>query len=256
MRFLYVAHDLLQATTISSDAKLVGAAIRFLAKPKGICEESYNDIGAMVGLSKRDVMGAIPELTAAGFIVSSGGGNGTVRRFSVPPELLQDQGLETGAETAPVRKQDRSGNGTGPVPKSNRTTTESVSLYKEEKNNKNKSASGDADTSLTLSKLQQKWFDEEFWPLFWQKRDKAEAIEAFKDHVTSEAKKNQIVAAVKAQASEMLQRPLQFRPYAATWLHKRRYEDDSSSSHADLGAEANNSTYRDWKPHTEEPPDA
>jgi len=225
MRYLNVPAHLLQAT-ISSDAKLIGAAIRFLAKPTGICEVSYHDIGAKVGLSKRDVMGAIPELTAAGFIVSSGGGNGTVRRFSVPDKLLHDQGLETGAETAPVRKLNQSGNGTGPVPKSNRTTTGSVPLYKEEKNNKNKSASEDAQTLL---KLQEKWFKEEFWPPYWRKAGKAEALEVFKDHATSEAKKNQIVVAVKAQASEMLQRPLQYRPYPATWLKKHRYEDDPAS---------------------------
>jgi hypothetical protein len=251
MRFLIIAAAVLHAS-ISAEAKLVWGAIYFLARPTGICAASYQEIGALVGLDKRSVMRVIPELTKPGFIVGSGGGKGTARRFTVPADLVQDQdrlNSETGAEAEPVRKQNRCRNGTGPLPKMNRTPTESAPLYKEEINNNNKSASDDADTLLTLSKLQKKWFDEEFWPQFWRKQDKAEALEAFKRHATSEAKKNQIVAALKAQSLEIQERPTQFRPYAVNWLNKRRYEDDSTSADGvDGGA------LPLWKPPWKEPP--
>jgi hypothetical protein len=251
IRFLIIATAVSRAS-ISAEAKLVWSAIYYLARPTGTCEACYHDIGALVGLDKRPVMRAIPELTSAGFIVNSGGGNGAARRFTVPVELVQNLhhvDSNTGAETEPVRKHSRYRSATGQQPKVNQTNTESVPLYKEEINNNNKSASQDAERSLSFPKLQQKWFDEEFWPRFWRKKNKAEALEAFKSHATSNAKKNQIVAALKAQSLEIQERPAQFRPYAVNWLNKRRYEDDSTSADGVEGG-----ALPLWKPTWKEPP--
>jgi len=250
MRYLIIAAAVLQAS-VSAGAKLVWGAIYFLARPTGICAVCYREIGTLVGLDKRAVMKAIPELTASGLIGDLGGRNGAIRKFSVPIELVQSQdptSSQTGAGPEPVLKQNRCGNGSGPVPIVNRTTTESVPPYKEEKNNNNKSASSDAETSLSLSKLQQKWFEEEFWPTFWRKRDRAEALEAFKGLATSAATKDRIVAALKAQSPEMRGRPEQFRPYASTWLNKRRYDDDPGPA-GDVEGDAR----APWEPSWEEP---
>lgn len=230
VEFLIVGAAVLQ-TSISAEAKLVWAAIYFLARPTGYCEVPYQEIGNIVGLDKRAVMRAIPKLTEADLIVSSGGGNGMARQFTIPKALqnLDRFNSGTGLESEPVQKQNRSRTGSGPLPQLNRTTTQTVPLYKEEINNNNKSASDDADTSVNLSKLQEQWFHEEFWPLFWRKRDKAEALKVFKRHATSEAKKNEIIAAVKAELQDMQARQPQHRPYAATWLNKRRYEDDNEA---------------------------
>ena len=228
MLYLIIAAAVLQAG-VSSEAKLVWGAIYFLARPTGTCNLTYQEIGAFVGLNKRAVMRAIPELTNTGLIVASGGGTGLARSFTIPGHLVQGMhhvDSDTGPGKEPVGKQNRYRNGSGPVPIMNRTTTESVPPYKEEKNNNNKSASSDAETSLSLPKLQQKWFEEEFWPTFWLKRDKAEALEAFKSHATRVETKDRIVAALKAQSLEMCERLVQFRPYASTWLNKLRYEDD------------------------------
>ena len=254
MRFLMVAAGVLQAS-ISAEAKLVWAAIYFLARPTGICAVSYQQIGALVALDKRAVMRVIPELTDRGFIVSSGGGNGRTRSFIVPVELVQNSerfNFDTGAETEPVEKQDRSRNGTGPLLKLNRTATESAPPYKEEINNNNKSASGDAEQPLSLLELQQRWFDEEFWPRFWGKRDKAEALKAFKRHAVTETKKNQIITALNSELADMQARQPKHRPYAATWLNKRRYEDEFASPENSDAAQGSHA-HPEWMP-WEEPP--
>jgi hypothetical protein len=164
--FLIIVAAVLQAG-VSAEAKLVWGAICFLARPRGVCISRYREIGALVGLNKRAVMRAISELTNAGLIGASGGGNGVARTFSVPVHLVQDMyhfGSDTGARKEPVGRQHRSRNGSGPLLIMNWTATESAPPYKEEKNNNNKSASEDAGTSLSLPKLQQKWFEDEFWP--------------------------------------------------------------------------------------------
>jgi len=146
LEFLIVAGSALQSR-ISAEAKLVWGAIYFLARPTGICEAAYQEIGDMVGLRKRAVMGAIPELTDAGLIDGLGGGNGKIRKFAIP-ESLQPPRFEsgTGSESEPVQKQNRSRNCTGPLPKSDCTATKTAPLYKEEINNNKKSASNDAES--------------------------------------------------------------------------------------------------------------
>ena len=73
--------------------------------------------------------------------------------------------------------------------------------------------------------LKDKWFNEEFWPNFWRKVDKAEAKRSFKKHATDEAKKDRIVAAVKTQYPYYIEREERHRPHASTWLNKFRYDD-------------------------------
>lgn len=81
-------------------------------------------------------------------------------------------------------------------------------------------------SAASLARLQEQWFADEFWPQYWRKRDKAEALKAFKKHATCEAVKAKIVVAVIAQAPSYLSRDPEHRPHASTWLNKKRYEDD------------------------------
>ena len=78
--------------------------------------------------------------------------------------------------------------------------------------------------------MQDRWFEEEFWPNCWRKVDKADAKKAFKKHATSEVLEDQIVAAAKAHAPYYLSRDPEHRPHAATWLSKRRYEEPPEDS--------------------------
>jgi hypothetical protein len=250
MQFLIIAAAVLHAG-VSSEAKLVWGAIYFIARPTGICNLTCQEIGTLVGLPKRAVMQALPELTSAGLLVDAGGGKGVARKFSIPLRLRENEhhaDSDAGTTPEPLRKQNRYGNGSGPVPITNRTGTESVPPYKEEKNNNNKSASADAETSLSLPKLQQKWFEEEFWPIFWRKRDKSEAFDTFKSHATNATTKDRIVAALKVQSPEMQGRPEQFRPYASTWLSKRRYDDDPP-----LAGDVDSAAPAPWEPTWQEP---
>lgn len=75
----------------------------------------------------------------------------------------------------------------------------------------------------SLAEQQATWFDSEFWPEYWRKVDKADALKAFKKHATCESKKNEIVQAVIAHAPNYLRRDPEHRPHAATWLNKHRY---------------------------------
>jgi len=87
-----------------------------------------------------------------------------------------------------------------------------------------------APTSQKLSKTTQRepsradvWFDEEFWPNYWRKVNRAEALKTWRKHATSEEIKNTIVAAVRAHAPGYCSREPQFRPHASSWLNARRY---------------------------------
>lgn len=86
----------------------------------------------------------------------------------------------------------------------------------------------EAQVNLSLSDLQDGWFDLEFWPHYWRKVDKADAKKSFKKHATSESMKNKIVRAMLAQAPQYLSRDPEHRPHASTWLNKKRYDDDLS----------------------------
>jgi hypothetical protein len=96
----------------------------------------------------------------------------------------------------------------------------------------NGNAFEDVPVKPELSEIQQHWFDEEFWPGYWRKEDKAEAIKAFKKHATSVALKDKIIAAVKEQGAMYMDREVKLRPLGATWLNKRRYEDEIHASPA------------------------
>jgi hypothetical protein len=77
----------------------------------------------------------------------------------------------------------------------------------------------------SLSVVQERWFEEEFWPQYWRKVSKKPAAAAFKKHATTEAIKNQIVEAVVAHSPTYLSRQPEHRPHAATWLNEQRYEE-------------------------------
>ena len=80
-------------------------------------------------------------------------------------------------------------------------------------------------TAASLASVQDRWFAEEFWPHYWRRVDKTEALRAFRKHARTVAEKDKIVAAVKAHAPYYMQRNPEHRPHASTWLNKRRYEE-------------------------------
>lgn len=81
------------------------------------------------------------------------------------------------------------------------------------------------DEAKVFAAEQDKWFDQEFWPFYWRKRDKAEAKTTFRKHAGSLEQKDRIIAAVRAQAAMYLAREPEHRPHASTWLNKERYND-------------------------------
>lgn len=70
------------------------------------------------------------------------------------------------------------------------------------------------------------WFDEEFWPNFWRRTDKASGKKALYKHAQSEDDRKMLLAAMLAQKPEYLRRDSQFRPHLSTWSNKERFRDD------------------------------
>jgi len=69
------------------------------------------------------------------------------------------------------------------------------------------------------------WF-EQFWSAYWRKAAKAAAFKAFRRAVKTEEQFTKIIAAVEAQAPEMMRRAEQHRPHAASWLNGERWLDE------------------------------
>lgn len=91
----------------------------------------------------------------------------------------------------------------------------------------------------------EEWF-EEFWEIFWVKKGKAKAREVFRRHATTEEIKNQILAAVRAQKTEMLARlSVGGTPkWAEGWLNSKRYLDDANVYQANPPKEGYVDAYR------------
>jgi hypothetical protein len=80
-----------------------------------------------------------------------------------------------------------------------------------------------ASTKSSIEDHQKQWFSE-FWNYYWRKDDKIPAWRAFKKHIRSEDRYEQMLEALRAVAPEMLAKDKQFRPMAATWLNKEPWE--------------------------------
>lgn len=93
--------------------------------------------------------------------------------------------------------------------------------------------------------LQETWFNTEFWPQYWRRVDRKDALRAFKKHATSEAKKDKIVAAERAHAPHYMQRDPEHRPHAATWLNKLRYEESPEDASPPIKGPEEPSPYPD-----------
>ena len=93
--------------------------------------------------------------------------------------------------------------------------------------NGNGHASGNSDATELLMYQQELWF-ETFWDEYWLKKSKKPAWEAFQEHVRTEERFQVVIAAVRAQSSEMEDRKIDGRtpPYAANWLNDERWEDE------------------------------
>jgi hypothetical protein len=76
---------------------------------------------------------------------------------------------------------------------------------------------------------QERWFSQ-WWDEYWLHRAKKAAREAFRRHVRTEARFQQVLAATRAQKPEMLTRERSKRPHGATWLNGERWEDETTEA--------------------------
>lgn len=75
---------------------------------------------------------------------------------------------------------------------------------------------------------QEAWFSQ-WWSEYWLHKAKKAAREAFLKHVKTEARFQQVMAATRAQNSEMLSREPGKRPHGASWLNGERWEDEQDA---------------------------
>ena len=78
-----------------------------------------------------------------------------------------------------------------------------------------------------LTRDQEGWFAA-WWLEYWLHRAKKAARDAFRKHVKTEGRFQQVMAATRAQKPEMLTREPSKRPHGATWLNGERWADDVS----------------------------
>jgi hypothetical protein len=76
---------------------------------------------------------------------------------------------------------------------------------------------------------QAEWFSE-FWSAYWLRKAKKPALAAFCKAVKSAERFSEVMAAIAAQAPEMLRREPQHRPHAATWLASERWCDEAPAA--------------------------
>jgi hypothetical protein len=81
---------------------------------------------------------------------------------------------------------------------------------------KNKPSGGDR---------QAEWFSE-FWAAYWRRVARKPAEKAFRVHVKTEERFQQVMAAVKRQLPGMMEREPDKRPHGATWLNAERWNDE------------------------------
>lgn len=96
-----------------------------------------------------------------------------------------------------------------------------------------------------LSPEQEVWFAQ-WWPEYWRHVSKKDARAAFGRHVRTAARFEQVMAATRAQRAEMLSRPENKRPHAATWLNGERWEDETGIEAG--GPQPIGSQYAKWEP--------
>ena len=80
-------------------------------------------------------------------------------------------------------------------------------------------------TSL-LSAAQEVWFSE-FWAAYWRRMGRGAAEKSFAAAVKTREEFERVMRAVALQAPWMQQRDSDKRPYPATWLNQKRWEDDA-----------------------------
>lgn len=77
-----------------------------------------------------------------------------------------------------------------------------------------------------LSAEQEIWFSQ-FWSAYWRRIGRGAAETSFARSVTTKQAFDRVMQAIALQAPWMAQRDSDKRPYPATWLNQKRWEDDA-----------------------------
>lgn len=115
--------------------------------------------------------------------------------------------------------------------KNERRTIEHIRAYESESvsecssedlNKKNSESSLPPD----LRSMQTEWFDT-FWKGYWRRVGRGAAEKSFKQAVKTPEQFERVIQALELQSPWMMARDSDKRPYPATWLNQKRWEDDA-----------------------------
>jgi hypothetical protein len=98
-----------------------------------------------------------------------------------------------------------------------------------------------------LTAEQESWFTL-WWAEYWLRKAKKAAREAFRRHVKTAVRFEQVMTATRAQKPEMLSREASKRPHGATWLNGERWEDEITPAQPAAPTEKVWSDYPEYKP--------
>lgn len=85
-----------------------------------------------------------------------------------------------------------------------------------------------AKSSRELTAEQDRWFTA-WWAEYWLHKAKKDARIAFRKHVRTKERFQQVMAATRAQKPEMLSREPQHQKHGASWLNGERWEDETTN---------------------------
>jgi hypothetical protein len=71
------------------------------------------------------------------------------------------------------------------------------------------------------------WF-EQWWAIYWRKVARRAAEKAFRAHVKTQERFEQVMAATRVQTPTMSARDPDKRPHGATWINGERWNDEPS----------------------------
>jgi hypothetical protein len=85
---------------------------------------------------------------------------------------------------------------------------------------------GRADKTLAHADAVRVWYDDEFYPIFPRKKAKPAGLKAARSHLKTIELRTAAIDGLRRQLPELLATEPQHRPYPATWINGRRWEDE------------------------------
>lgn len=203
-------HLLLTANFV--DGRFEGQLIR-----RGQLATSLPSLSAGTGLSLQQVRTALKHLSATGEITDNAN-----RRYRVITVVKYDE-YQNLTDRLTVNQQSNNSQLTDNQQTTNRQLTDNQQQY-----NNNNNITREQVNKGTMEQYPADWDFDVFWNEYPKKVDKQNAFKAWKKLKPDEDLRDKIISAIRSwkDSEQWNKENGQYIPYPATWLNKRRWEDD------------------------------